>query len=145
MNEQWIALRGIWHCFFSKRADFASLTFSVNYGRQVLAQEAAFSPGVHQHTQQNSQKYSSSEPNTITNVFLPKLCQTRVFKNSESKSSIVSSNSKYPAKSQRSNDHIQLATSLSCSVLEAYFNTILLMCLLILSFHYFFQLDKSVL
>lgn len=48
----------------------------------------------------------------------------------------------YPAKSQHSNDLIQLATLLCCSVLEAYFNTILLMCLLALSFHYFFQSDR---
>lgn len=49
----------------------------------------------------------------------------------------------YPAKSQHSNDLIQLATLLCCSVLEAYFNTILLMCLLALSFHYFFQSECS--
>lgn len=34
----------------------------------------------------------------------------------------------YPAKSQHSNDVIHLATLLCCSVLEAYFITILLMC-----------------
>ena len=45
----------------------------------------------------------------------------------------------YPATWQYSNDLIQLATLLSCSVPEAYFDTILAMCLLELSFPYFFQ------
>lgn len=56
--------------------DFIFLAFSVDYSRQELAQEAEFSPTLHQHTQYNNQNYSNSEPNTVTKVFDLKLCQT---------------------------------------------------------------------
>lgn len=49
-----------------------------------------------------------------------------------------------PCKVTSPDDLIQLDTLLSCSVPEAYFNTILLMFLSGLSFHYFYQLARVV-
>lgn len=51
-------------------ADFTFLAFSVDYSTQELAQEAELSPSLHQHTQYNSQKYSSLSPTLSQKIFV---------------------------------------------------------------------------